>query len=379
LSFLEIDLFISRIISRFFTKSNIQKETFDKDKPVSEKIEQVAKEPVSNRLSKFIITINMDSQFYQINLLQLLMKWKAHLFIIALAAIVLSAIFSGPAFITPKFKSYAVVYPANIASYSDENETEQMLQILQSKDISDSIIEKFNLPEHYGIDRNYKHFYSTLMWEYSKNVKISKTSYEGVSIEVQDKDPQIASDMIESMLHFYNQKVGSLHENKFGEVVRMYERAIIKKQSYIDSLKIRLGELGTQFGLLDYETQSEQVTKGYLRTIDGSGSSYVRDNRLEELKSNIEQKGGEVILLQNLINYEAEKFADLKYNYEKALMDYDRQFTYVNEITKSYPADKKSYPVRWLIVVISTLAASFLALLIILILENYRNLTIHKH
>lgn len=321
----------------------------------------------------------MDSQFYQINLLQLLMKWKTHLFIIGLVAIVLSAIFSGPAFITPKFKSYAVIYPANIASYSDENETEQMLQILQSKDISDSIIEKFNLPDHYELDRNHKYFYSTLMWEYSKNVKVSKTSYEGVSIEVQDKDPQIASDMIEAMLYFYNQKVGSLHGNKFGEVVRMYERAVVKKQSYIDSLKTRLGELGTQYGLLDYETQSEQVTKGYLRTIDGGGSSYVRDNKLEELKSNLEQKGGEVILLQNLINYEAEKFADLKYDYEKAVMDYDRQFTYVNEITKPYPADKKSYPVRWLIVVISTLAACFLALIVILILENYRNMTTHKH
>jgi capsule polysaccharide export protein KpsE/RkpR len=321
----------------------------------------------------------MDSQFYQINLLQLLMKWKTHLFIIGLVAIVLSAIFSGPTFITPKFKSYAVVYPANIASYSDENETEQMLQILQSKDISDSIIEKFNLPDHYGIDRDYKYYYSTLMWEYSKNVKVSKTSYEGVSIEVQDTDPQIASDMIEAMLHFYNQKVGSLHENKFSEVVRMYERAIVKKQSYIDSLKTRLGEMGTQYGLLDYEPQSEQVTKGYLRTIDGSGSSYVRDSKLEELKSNIEQQGGEIILLQNLINYEAEKFADLKYNYEKAVMDYDRQFSYVNEITKPYPADKKSYPVRWLIVVISTLAAYFLALIVILILDNYRNMTVQKH
>jgi capsule polysaccharide export protein KpsE/RkpR len=320
----------------------------------------------------------MDSQFYHINLLQLLMRWKTHLIIIMLTAIVLSAIFSGPAFITPKFKSYAVVYPANIASYSDENESEQMLQIMQSKDISDSIIEKFNLPDHYGIDINYKYYYSTLMWEYSKNVKINKTPYEGVSIEVRDKDPEMASEMVAAILHFYNQKVRSLHENKFGEVVRMYERAILKKENYIDSLKNRMSELGTQYGLLDYEAQSEHVTKGYLRTIDGSGSAYVRDQKVEELKSNIEKKGGEILLLQNLLNYEAENYADLIYNYEKAIMDYDRQYTYVNEITSPYPADKKSYPVRWLIVVISTLAAFFLTLIVILILENYRSLTTQK-
>jgi uncharacterized protein involved in exopolysaccharide biosynthesis len=99
---------------------------------------------------------------------------------------------------------------------------------------------------------------------------------------------------------------------------------------------------------------------------------------VEELKSNIEKKGGEILLLQNLLNYEAENYADLIYNYEKAIMDYDRQYTYVNEITSPYPADKKSYPVRWLIVVISTLAAFFLTLIVILILENYRSLTTQK-
>ena len=81
----------------------------------------------------------MESQFYQINLLQLLLKWKFHLGVIVLIAAVLAAIFSGSAFITPKFKSFAVVYPANIAPYSDENETEQMLQVFQSNDIADSI------------------------------------------------------------------------------------------------------------------------------------------------------------------------------------------------------------------------------------------------
>ena len=134
----------------------------------------------------------MESQFYQINLLHILLKWKIHLAVIVILAIVLAAIFSGPTFITPKFKSFAVVYPSNISPYSDENETEQMLQILQSKDISDSIIKKYDLAKHYEIDSNYKYFYSTMMYEYSQNVSITKTPYEGVRIEVSDKDPNIA-------------------------------------------------------------------------------------------------------------------------------------------------------------------------------------------
>ena len=317
----------------------------------------------------------MESQFYQINLLQLLLKWKFHLAVIVLVASLLAVIFSGPVFITPKFKSTAVVYPANIAPYSDENETEQMLQIFQSNDITDSIIEKFNLPEHYGIDRNYKFYYTTMMWEYSQNVKISKTPNEAVSIEVLDKDPQVACDMVESMIGFYNKKVRGLHEQKFFEVVGMYERALNKKRDYIDSLNARLTHLSQRYGLMDYTVQSEQVTKGYLGTVDGSGSSHVNKKEVDELKKNIEEKGGEMLILVNLIETEAEKYAELKEDYEQAYMDYDRKFTYTNVLTKPYPADKKAYPIRWLIVVISALASFFIAFVAILILENYKGMT----
>ncbi|MCB0821194.1 MAG: hypothetical protein KDC09_00755 [Bacteroidales bacterium] len=319
----------------------------------------------------------MESQFYHINLLQLLLKWKVHLAVIVIIALALSAIFSGPSFITPKYKSFAIVYPSNIAPYSDENETEQMLQILQSKDISDQVIERFNLIDHYGIDRNDPEFFSWLMWEYSQNVKIAKTPNEAVEIEVLDANPQIASDMVNAIIEFYNNKVKTLHEEKFGEVVKMYSRALVKKQASIDSLKMELAHLGKDYGLLDYEAQSEEVTKGYLKTVEGSAGQ-VRDREVNELKKNMEDKGGEVLLLLNLIENEANTYADLKYEYEKAYMDFDRQFSYTNILNKPYPADKKAYPVRWLIVVISTLAAFFVSFIVILILENYKGMSKSK-
>ncbi|MEZ5083821.1 MAG: hypothetical protein R2750_10285 [Bacteroidales bacterium] len=285
------------------------------------------------------------------------------------------AIFSGKTFITPKFKSFAIVYPSNIASYSDENETEQMLQILQSKEISDSIVEKFNLPEHYEIDRNYEYYYTTLMDEYNQNVRIGKTPYEGVNIEVYDKNAQLACDMVQSILYYYNQKVRLMHEEKFGEVVAMFERALTKKEAYLDSLNVRFTQLSTEYGLTDYTAQSEQITKGYLKTMDGNGASYVNNKEVSKLKENIEAKGAEMLILQNLIISETSKYSNMKDEYEKAYMDYDRKFTYVNLISEPFPADKKAYPIRWLIVLISALASFFVAFIIILILENYKGLS----
>ncbi len=321
------------------------------------------------------IRINMESQFYQINLLQQLLKWKFHLAAIVLIAALLAVIFSGPVFITPKFKSMAVVYPANIAPYSDENETEQMLQIFQSNDITDSIIEQFNLAEHYGIDKSYKYYYTTMLWEYSQNVKIRKTPNEAVSIEVLDKDPVVAADMVDAMIGLYNRKVRRLHEEKFSEVVAMYERAMHKKGAYLDSLNARMSYLTKEYGLMDYESQSEQVTKGFLKTIDGSGAGHVNQKEVDKLKESLAERGGEMLVLQNLIENEAAQYALLKANYEQAFMDFDRKFTYTNVLTKPFPADKKAYPIRWLIVVISALASFFVSFVVILILENYKGMT----
>ena len=315
----------------------------------------------------------MESQFYQINILKLLLKWKTHLAVITVAAIVLSAIFSAPFFITPKYKSFAVVYPANTSPYSDESETEQMLQVMQSREIIDSVINKFDLAKHYKIDTSYKYFYTTMMYEWSQNVSIGKTPYEGVEIDVLDTDPQLAADIVNAIIDFYNKKIKSLHEEKFYEVVTMYDRSLKKKKNYIDSLENRFRELSTKYGLLDYESQSREVSRGYLGTVDGTAK--INKKEVDKIRKNIEDKGAEALLLKELIENEAGKYADLKQEYEKAYMDYDRQFSYTNVVTKPYAADKKAYPVRWLIVIISALAAFFISFIVILVLENYKGMS----
>jgi hypothetical protein len=53
-----------------------------------------------------------------------------------------------------------------------------------------------------------------------------------------------------------------------------------------------------------------------------------------------------------------------------ALRFYNADMTYSNMITRPFVADKKSYPIRWLIVVVVTIAAFVFAMLAILIIEK---------
>lgn len=314
----------------------------------------------------------MENYFNNTNLVNLLLKWRVHLIVILALAVVLAVIFSSPFFITPKFKSVAVVYPANVSPYSEESETEQMFQILQSQDITDSVIEKFDLPTHYKIAREYKYFKTAIYYEYGQNVKIEKTPYDAVSIEVLDKDPFIASDMVDAIIDYYNKKVRRLHNEKYYEVLIMYKQLLSKKTQQIDSLKKELYTLSVESGILGYDQSSEEIMRGYLRTVTSGAASNINTAEVKRLKENMEKVGGDLIVLTETIKNEARSYTEFKIEYEDALRFYDAKLTYCNVVTHPFPADKKSYPIRWLIVVMTFILTFFFSIVMILIVENLR-------
>jgi hypothetical protein len=309
----------------------------------------------------------MEDFFSSKSIVAILIRWKIHLLVIIAVTVLLSVFFSSRIFITPLFKSYAIAYPSNISPYSDESETEQMIQMLQSKEIRDSIIKKFNLPKHYGIDPNYKYYMSTLLWEYGRKVSVSKTPYSAVTIEVWDKDPQLACDMVNEIMNQYNLKVRSLHKEKFYEVVLNYRKIINYKRLELDSLTRKADTLGTQYGLLDFANQTREVTRAYLGT---GGSS--RSKEFLRLKKNLEEKGGDREMVSQLMDKVTRDYSSLKLDHDRAILDFNRNYTFVNILNKPFPADKKSYPDRWIIVVVSAIAVLYHAILEISVLERRR-------
>lgn len=310
----------------------------------------------------------MDNFFNSKNIVDILLKWKLHLAIIVVVTVAVSAIISSPLVITPLYKSYTVVYPSNISPYSDENETEQMVQILQSRDIRDSVIMKFDLASHWKVDSGYQYFMSTLDWLFMQRVKVSKTPYEAVSIQVWDPDPRMACDVVNAMLQFYNTKVRSMHKEKFREVVTNYEELVAYKKKSLDSLADRAKELGLNYGLMDYTGQTREV----MRALLGTGGSVSKMAEAQKYRKALEEKGGEMKLIEEMMTSESEGYTVFKLDYDRALLDYNRNYTFVNILTRPYPADKKDYPIRWLIVVGSLVAVMFLSILVIGTIEKSR-------
>ncbi len=196
--------------------------------------------------------------------------------------------------------------------------------------------------------------------EYHSKIKIGKTPYEAVSITVMDKDPFVACNIAKDILNFYDQKVHTLHTQKVAEVVTMYDRQLKEKQRNIDSLKNRLTEISTEYGVTDYSSQSREVTRGYL-----AGSA-----KATELKNNLEIYGAEAVDLRTKIEAEANTYVSTKVDLEQNLRFYYSDLTYSNIVTEPFPADKKAFPVRWVVVALSALGAFLLSIVVVFIIEN---------
>ncbi len=311
----------------------------------------------------------MEYQFNSRESWHILKKWKYHLLGVVLVAAVLAAVFSGPRFITPRYKSYAVVYPDNIWSYSKESTTEQMIQIFQSQGIVDSMIRKFHLGHHYKIDPHYKYYLTELLRQYHENVSISKTSYEAVNVSVLDKNPDTAKLMVDALLYFFNRKVRSMQEEKHREQAEAFKRQLQRETFTMDSIKNRLRELGTQKGIFEYDYQSQQIMMAYLRNVQ-SGPEAVNSKEAKRLAENMGKYGGELVQLINLLEQEAKIYAKVKLNYENEYRKSVARVTYTNVVSRPYVPDKKAYPIRWLIVAVAVVAAFVLALVVISFVER---------
>ena len=311
----------------------------------------------------------MNSFFDNQRILNLIWKRKFHFVIIGFIAIILSAIFSGPAFIRPKFKSVARIYPSNISVASNESETEQMLEVVNSNDIKLRMINAFGLDTVYRIEKNDPQYLSIMLFLYDKNVKTEKTEYETVEIEVLDYSPQRASDMCDSIIQFYNDKVGEMHKIKYYELVKIAKEGLKNRYHELDSIKEELDDIRKEYDILNIERQVPEVTRGYMNALAKGRGTASDTKKIKEIYDNLAKEGSNALWLETRFEQLQVAIDTLTIRHDFYLGQYNKDITYSHVVENPFPADEKSYPVRWLIVAFSTVSAVFLALLVFLVLD----------
>jgi capsule polysaccharide export protein KpsE/RkpR len=136
-------------------------------------------------------------------------------------------------------------------------------------------------------------------------------------------------------------------------------------QQINDSLKkLRL------MGINDYETQSQVFNEQYATAIARNNTAGIR--QLEEKLGILSNYGGAYVFLRELNEEQIKQLALIKAKYEEARVDAEQVITQKFIVNKAVKAEKKAYPIRWLIVVLSTLSSLLFGMLVLMIFENIK-------
>ncbi len=316
----------------------------------------------------------MTNFFNNQNLVEIIWKWRKHFIVVGILAVVASTFFSSSIFIKPKYKSTAKIYPSNnIYVFSDESQSEQMLEIITALDIKLRVIDAFNLGDVYKISKKEPQYLTYMLAEFNDNVKFKKTEYETIEIQVLDTDPQRASNICDSIITFLDEKVRSMHRVKYEEVVRITKKDYSSLSHQIDSVEEKLNFLRKEYKIVDYSAQAEEITKGMVRVLAEQKKNTTGGKELEQWLKNFSEKGGEFVLLDQQQKLLVIQRSELKKILDEAISNATKKIIYGQRVQNPIPADKKSYPVRSIILLLSTLSALFVSLLVVLLIENKKN------
>lgn len=268
---------------------------------------------------------------------QILLKYKFWIGGLVLLSVVLSVFFMSPLFIKPLYKSTVSFYH-NVYPKSDESPSKQVLLWSKSLDIKDSIIKKYNYKERYNL------FEKKLLYrKYDENVKSLLDKYYGnIIIEVMDIDSQIACQIANDIPIYLNMKIENDRKKPYLLNLNAYKKAINKKTEEIDSTVQKLISYGVDYEIIMQTLQGIEVTKGYLGTSESS--HIVNKEAVKKMKTNIEEKGPFVIVLQQELYALIAQRSDLQLKYDDINVVITKEYEMLSIVSPPFVNPSKAYP-----------------------------------
>jgi len=311
-------------------------------------------------------------------------KRKKPLILITLAAAIISILVSLA--ITPMFKSTVVMFPASespvsksllqtnyqdrigMLGFGEEEQLERILQVLHSDEIRDKIIEQFNLMEHYEIDPLKQYPKTKLFEEYASNIKFRRTEYNSIIIEVRDKDPQMAADLANGIASLIDNTMNQMKQERATKAFELVEREYNSARKRVKELNDSISYYN-RLGVVAHEHQIERLTEAYGRALTECKKGAAKD--IEKKMAELEKYAAPFIYYRTLWENESERLRDLTAKYIEAKTETELTLSYIFILDKAYRAEKKAYPKKSIIVMVSTFATFILAVILFIFFESF--------
>jgi capsular polysaccharide biosynthesis protein len=326
-----------------------------------------------------------SKDFDSSKLVLFLISWRKPLIIITAVSLVLSFVFSSSWFITPKFRSTVIMFPTSsnsiskallsdnpgakqdILEFGEDAQTEQMLQILNSSKIRGRVVQKFDLFKHYGIDPNSQYKNTQLQREYDGNITFKRTEFMAVKISVLDKDPQMAADIANSIADLLDSVKNDMQRERARQGFKIVETEYLSLKNEVSQMEDSLSKL-MKLGVNDYETQAEMMNQQLAIELAKNNTHGIK--ALEDKLSILSQYGGPYVSIRGALEYEKKQLSITKTKYDEAKIDANEALPQKFVVESAYKAEKKAYPIRWIIMLSTTFSVLLLAIVLIILFDK---------
>ena len=273
-----------------------------------------------------------------------------------------------------------------------KNPSDLYVGMLKSRTVADNIIQRFGLTQLYDVD------YLSEARKHLEKVSDVTSGKDGIiTVEVDDKDPKRAADLANAYADELLKLTQVLAVTEASQRRLFFERQLAQAKDNLTKAEVSARQALQQGGLVKVDDQgrgmvettarlSAQITVkevqiGAMRTFAADRNPDLRlaQQELESMKhelAKIEGTGGaksapldprgqgfESLRLLRDLKYNEVIFELLAQQYGLAKIDEAKDSTVVQVMDKALEPDRKSKPKRALIVLLSALAAGFLAIL----------------
>ncbi|HYG15423.1 MAG TPA: Wzz/FepE/Etk N-terminal domain-containing protein [Bacteroidia bacterium] len=319
-----------------------------------------------------------DYQFNTIEIIRLVLRRKWPIIIITVLAAIASIIFSGPAFITPKYLSTVIFYPTannsvsggiledatardvDASEFGEEENAEQALQILHSSELTGRVTSRFNLMQHYKIDPNGSMPYTKLANKIKSNIKFRRTEYLSIEISVLDEDPKMAAAIANGISEIYDSARTDIQRQVASEAYAIIEEEYKNKVKEVEDLQAKLNAA----------TNGKNVDPSALSggKNQGTGDMIERQRQIQKSGTDV----GTLIQLSESMRLQVEQMNHLKEKFRKAKADMEKYIPHKFLISPAFAAEQKAYPRRSIIVLLATFGAFFLSVLMMILINRFQ-------
>jgi uncharacterized protein involved in exopolysaccharide biosynthesis len=312
--------------------------------------------------------------------------WDRRRFLVLVVGLAFAISLVGSLFITPLFKSSAIIYPpkagqqskdvftastqSGLTVFGEDDESEQLLQVLSSNALAEITISRLNLMEHWRIDPIDRYARHNALGMFNERVKCSLTKYQSVEVVVMDPNPDMAANIANTITDVADSLTRSIKAQVALKALHALEEqhngALNDLNAAEDSLAAVMAK-----GVIQIDEQTEQYFKAYAKAVATGNQAAIAN--LEKKIDILKRYGSKYIRLSADIQNLAEQVANLKQSIKVLKVEASQSIPSQFIVDKAIPAQKKAYPKKSIIVIVSTLSTFFFAVVLLLATDFVRN------